>query len=214
MPLISLTHVGTRTDDAGASLLSFRPQREFAYRAGQFGLWIVGASARPFTIASAPRDGLIDLGTRLHAGSRIKRALSALRPGGTVRLLGPLGRIAPPDDGTPVTYLVQGVGITAARALLRQGPERPQRLIHVGIPYFRGELEPMVDTAVYPGSRQEFATEAAAAARAGGGDVHFVIAGSTSFVRSTKVLLRGQGVARTRIHADGFVGLSDGLVAP
>lgn len=38
MKLAALTHVSTRTDSAGASLLSFRPRRPFSYRAGQFGL--------------------------------------------------------------------------------------------------------------------------------------------------------------------------------
>ena len=208
MKFAALTYVDTRTDSAGASLLSFRPHRPFAYRAGQFGLWIVHGAVGPFTIASAPSDEFIQLGTRLHHGSRIKRALSSLRAGGTLRLVGPFGKIAPSDDGHPVVYVAQGIGITPARALIRERPHRHQALIHVGSPYFRAELEPLVDTAVYPASRDDFKV-ALSAATQDADDAHYVVAGSTNFVNSTSQALRELDVTPGRIHADGFLGLTD-----
>ena len=208
MKFAALTHVDTRTDTAGASLLSFQPRRPFAYRAGQFGLWIVHSTVRPFTIASAPSDEFIQLGTRLHRESRIKRVLSSLRAGDTVRLLGPFGKIAPSDDGHPVVYVAQGIGITPARALIRERPHRHQTLIHVGSPDFRAELEPLVDTAVYPASRDD-ATAALSAATQDADGAHYVVAGSTAFVNSTSQALRDLDVAPDRIHADGFMGLTD-----
>jgi ferredoxin-NADP reductase len=208
MKLAALTYVDTRTDSSGASLLSFRPHRPFAYRAGQFGLWIVHGAVRPFTIASAPSEEFIQLGTRLHRKSRIKRALSSLHAGDTVRLVGPFGKIAPPDDGRPVVYVAQGIGITPARALIRERPHRHQTLIHVGSPDFRAELEPLVDTAVYPADRDD-CTRALSAAAADADDAHYVVAGSTTFVNSTSQALRNLGVAPDRIQADGFIGLTE-----
>ena len=208
MPFVKLTHVSTETDPAGASLLSFRPAHPFNRKAGQFGLWIVRGNARPFTIASAPRDDFVQLGTRLHTGSGIKRALSSLQPGDTIRFLGPIGKIAPPDDGTPVVYVTQGIGITPARALIRERPERPQTIIHTGAPYFRAELEPLVNASTYPASRDDFAAVLTAAALADSGS-HYIVAGSTGFVRTTSGLLRQHGISANHIHADGFIGLPD-----
>lgn len=208
MQFAQLTHVSTETDPAGASLLSFRAARPFAHKPGQFGLWIVGGSARPFTIASAPGEEFIQLGTRLHTESRIKRALAGLQPGDTVRLLGPLGKMTPPGDGTPLVYVAQGIGITPARALIKAEPARPQTLIHVGAPCFRGELEPAVDQAVYLERRSGLA-EALAEVAENAGDSHFLVAGSSPFVRETAALLRQQGVDGRRIHADSFLGLPD-----
>lgn len=212
MPFVKLTHVSTETDPAGASLLSFRPARPFARRAGQFGLWVVGGNVRPFTIASAPADEFVQLGTRLHAGSGIKRALSGLQPGDSIRFLGPIGKVAPPDDGTPVVYVSQGIGITPARALIRERPARPQTLIHVGAPYFRAELEPLVNAATYPANRDDFDAVLTAAARADDGS-HFIVAGSSGFVRTTSALLRQHGIGTNRIHGDGFIGLPDSATA-
>lgn len=208
MALTKLTHVRTETDPTGASLLSFRPTHPLTHEAGQFGLWIVGASARPFTIASSPGDEFIQLGTHLHSASRIKRALSALEPGDTIRLLGPIGRIAPPNDGSPVAYVTQGIGITPARSLIRQRPERKQILIHVGAPHFRAELEPLVDAATFPASRDDLAEELAATAGSHG-NAHFLVAGSTEFVREVSTLLRLRNIDKHCIHADGFMGLPD-----
>lgn len=208
MRLIALTHVETSHDEAGASLLSFRPDRPFTYRAGQFGLWIAGSAARPFTIASAPGDTYVQLGTRLHPESRIKRALTALAPGDRVHLVGPIGHIAPADDGRPIVFAVQGIGITVARALLRQPAARRRFLIHTGTPYFRPELETLADSAAYPRHREEFSAvlhDATGSAP----DAHYIVTGSGAFVSSTRQSLRAAGVPRDRLHTDTFLGLPD-----
>ncbi len=134
--------------------------------------------------------------------------MSSLRPGDTIRLLGPFGRIAPADDGGPVVYVAQGIGITPARALIRARSRRNQTLIHVGAPYFRDELEPLVDTALYPAGRDDFAAALTTVVPAAG-EAHYVVAGNTTFVTETSQALRELGAAPDRIHADGFTGLTD-----
>lgn len=85
-----LHFLGSRPTGAGGHLLSFRPESGIRFTAGQHGLWLVpGGGAAPFSIASAPQDETIELGTVLHDANRTKSALSALQPGDTVRLLGP-----------------------------------------------------------------------------------------------------------------------------
>jgi ferredoxin-NADP reductase len=167
--LTRLTYVSTTIDSLGASLLSFRPSAPLVYNAGQFGLWICGAAARPFTIASTPGDEYVQLGTRLHRGSRIKRALGALRPGDRIRLLGAMGRVAPPEDGHPVVFAAQGIGITAARSLLRE-PATWRRILT---------------------------------------DAHYVVTGSSGFVKSTGEALQAVGIPRDRLHTDSYLGLPD-----
>ena len=83
----------SHADDVGgdAVALWFRPQRPLGFRAGQHGLWAVPhGGLAPFTVASAPEEDLVALGTRLRSQSRMKRALAALTPGAGVRITGPL----------------------------------------------------------------------------------------------------------------------------
>lgn len=206
MQFARLEHVMTESDPAGASLLSFRPTRPFRFRAGQFGLWVVGGIVRPFSIASAPDDEFVQLATRLHEGSGIKQALGRLTPGSRVRLLGPGGAIAPADDAGSIVYVAQGIGISVARSMIRAEPERPQTLIHIGAPYFRGDLEPRVTRAHYPQDRAAF-DDALAATVAASYDAHFVVAGSSAFTKAVSHTLAAAGVAKHRISADGFIGL-------
>lgn len=208
MQFARLENVMTEPDPAGASLLSFRPARPFPFRAGQFGLWVVGRSFRPFSIASAPDDEFVQLATRLHDKSGIKRALGRLSPGGRVRLLGPFGSIAPADKTCPIVYVVQGIGITPARSMIRAGQDRPQTLIHIGAPYFRDELEPRVTQAHYPQDRAALDATLAETVAASP-DAHFVVAGSSAFTKATSRALVAAGVAKRRISADGFIGLTN-----
>lgn len=208
MQLATLTHVSTTTDAEGGSVLSFTAVRPFDHKAGQFGVWFCGGALRPFTIASAPRDEFVQLGTHLHNGSAIKRGLTALRPGDRVRLLGAFGKVAPPEDGRPIVFVAQGIGITVARSLLREPSTRPRHLIHTGRPYFQDELAPLVETATYPPDRDAFTTALNASLRATP-DAHWVITGSPAFVKSTASKLRSNGVDAMRLHTDGFLGLPD-----
>ncbi|WP_137845386.1 FAD-dependent oxidoreductase [Microbacterium sp. 2FI] len=206
MRFATLTYLDTCADNSGASLLSFRPRDSIRRSTGQFGVWFVGGAVRPFTIASAPDDELLQLGTRLHSGSRIKRGLKALRPGDEVRLLGPFGGITLADDSRPIVHLIQGIGATLARSLIRQWPSRRHTLVQVGAPYFGVELAPLVESAIYPGTRDEFnaAIPRTVAAEAG---ADYVVAGSSGFSKAVQFSLRSAGVARDRIHAEGFIGL-------
>jgi hypothetical protein len=69
-------------DGRGALALNFRPRRRLCFTAGQHGLWIVpGGGVAPFTVASAPEEELVTLGTSVASQTRLKRALAALTAG-------------------------------------------------------------------------------------------------------------------------------------
>jgi ferredoxin-NADP reductase len=208
MRFSTLTHVSTEPVEGEVALLSFSPGKPLRYAPGQFGLWIVGAAARPFTIASSPLADRIQLATHLHEGSGIKRALSRLRPGDKVRLLGPIGKGAPPAGGAPLVHVTQGIGITTARSMLHSPSTGRQSLIHVGTPYFRAELEPLAAGATYLSNRGQLESALADVARAEPFS-RFVVSGSAAFVRGVSETLRRLGVRNDHIRSDSFIGLPD-----
>lgn len=208
MRLATLTHIGTQRIEGDVALLSFLPTARLRFAPGQFGLWIVGSTARPFTIASSPSAEHIELATRLHEGSGIKRALSQLRSGDVVRLLGPIGKTAPAESNVPLAHVAQGIGITTARSMLLSSSMGRQSLIHVGTPYFRSELEPRATEATYLPHRDQLEQALADVARTEPSS-RFVLAGSGAFVRTSHQALRRLGIPRDHIRSDSFVGLPD-----
>lgn len=150
--------------------MHFRPRHPLRFTAGQHGLWVVpGGGVKPFTIASAPEDDLITLGTGLSSGSRFKRALGALEAGSKVRFVGPVGGFTLEGAGAAVVMLAQGMGVTPFRSMLRHvaisGADTRTTLIHLGARHpFRYDTAATVTAACYPTSREEFVRDAAAAA--------------------------------------------------
>ncbi len=208
-----LDFVALDHDPAGAVALHFRARKPLAYRARQHGLWFVpGGGAKPFTIASAPEEEVVTLGTSLASGSRFKRALAALAPGDTIRLFAPLARFTLDGVGHEVVLLAQGLGVTPFRAILRhaalRGLATQITLVHVGKEHaFRADTA-VATAAHYPASREEFARQVAAIAAAQPGATYF-ISGASGFVRDTAALLRERGIAPAQIRRDTFFGIAD-----
>ncbi len=137
------------------ALLSLERPPAFRFQAGQWVRMVlqtpVGEQIRTLSIASAPSDRSIDLGTRL-SSSPFKQALSGLQPGDVVELMGPGGRMSLTDK-RPVVFLAGGVGITPVRSMLRdlahRGTSLERSLLFYGnrhegcIPY-RVDIEALV----------------------------------------------------------------------
>lgn len=209
-----LHFLGSRPTGAGGHLLSFRPESGIRFTAGQHGLWLVpGGGAAPFSIASAPQDETIELGTVLHDANRTKSALSALQPGDTVRLLGPLGRLAPPPDGHPIVLVAQGIGITPARSILRQPAVAHRTLLHIGAHHFADETQALADRASYPDDRETF-TDLLTETTGSQPEAHFLLAGTRRFVNDTAGRLRNAGIPARRIRRDPFYGASERAAHP
>jgi glycine betaine catabolism B len=213
LAIARLEFVSKATDDQGATTFHFQPTRPVSFSAGQHGLWYVpNGGIRPFTIASAPEEDEIALGTTLASESRIKGALSALTRGSIVRLFGPLSRFTLDPAATEVVMLAQGTAVTPFRSILRHlalQASRPQTtLIHVGTAHpFRADTEPLAAHASYPGSREEFG-DLVKAATVAQPEASFMIAGTAAFVTSTKTLLQANGVQPAQVKDGPFVGWS------
>lgn len=197
----------------GAVALHFRSRRPLGFRAGQHGVWAVpGGGITPFTVASAPEEELVTLATSLESGSRTKRALGALTPGSSVRLIGPLSGFTLDESAPAVVMLAQGLGITPFRSMLAHagiaGVDVPTTLVHVGTSHpYRSDTEAGAKEAFYPASRDAFATDVAAVA-AHQPEATFMVAGTRTFVAATTGQLTGLGIAASRIRRDAFYGWS------
>lgn len=208
-----LTAVDSTVEEGGIRTLRFRADAPITWRAGQHGLLrLGGAKVKPFSIASAPEEGDILIGTSLSSGSAYKRALVALNPGSRVTLHGPVMNFTLDEAGSDVIMLAQGVGITPFRAMLRHlaitGGDTHSVLIHVassGHPYGRTTAGDATQ-AHYPQSGEQF-RRLLSNATADHPEAHYLIAGSTSFVTATAALLVGAGIPRPHIRRDAYYGL-------
>lgn len=211
----TLEFISKDEGEAGVTALHFRPRRPLRYRAGQHGVWLVpGGGGKPFTVASAPEEEVVTLGTSLASGSRFKRALAALAPGATVRLVGPIANFTLEQTTPDVVMLAQGVGVTPFRAMLRHAAlsrlDKRTTLIHVGHDHaFRQDTEGVATDAHYPTSHDAFSGQLEATVR-GHPEATFMISGTPAFVRSTAAQLKANAVRPSQIRRDAFYGWSGG----
>lgn len=105
----------------GIVQLTFERPEGYEFSAGQwFRLTLespIGAGTQTFSHASSPAMANLDMATRLSA-SPFKHALAALRPGDTVEIAGPGGRLRIPEGADAPVVLTGGVGVTPIRSLL------------------------------------------------------------------------------------------------
>lgn len=213
MKITLLPFERSTADRHGAVAFDFRPAKPLEYRAGQHGLWRVpGGGVHPFTIASAPEEEVVTLGTSLNSQSALKRAIGSLDVGDRVRLLAPLGSFVL-DDNPTVVMLAQGIGVTPFRSMLRHldltDRTRRTTLLHVGREHaFRDDTEPLASTSAYPAGREEYA-ELLRHAVFERPHASFLVSGSPAFVSSTSGSLRGQGIPSAQIRRDAFWGYAE-----
>ncbi|MGY1605866.1 MULTISPECIES: FAD-dependent oxidoreductase [unclassified Geodermatophilus] len=201
-----------RTDtEGGVTAFAFAPVEPLNHLAGHHAfLSLPDGGTKPFSLASAPEDPQVLIGTRLASGSRFKRALTGLSPGDRVRLRRPLQRSALADTADDVVLLAQGVGVTPHRALLRHlaatGARRRGTLVHVGRDHpFRADTEELAHAAVYPGDRAAFGRELERLTTDLPGATYHV-SGSPAFVRDTTAALSAAGIPRRQVRREAFRG--------
>jgi len=207
-----LVFQGCREVGGGVSSFAFTPVQPFEAKAGQHGILQLGGTAmKPFSLASAPEEGSVLIGTSLQSGSSFKQRLAKLRPGDTVTLRGPVNKFTLDRAAPQVVMLAQGVGITPLRSMLAHavltGMAIKSSLIHVAHAghAYRDETQRWATASAYPQHAIDFRAAAAAAAHANPGATFF-IAGATPFVSSTASLLREAGVAGANIREDKYLG--------
>lgn len=207
----TLEFIEMRTEEGGVHSFAFRPDRPLHARAGQHGLLTLkGAGTKAFSLASAPADPEVLIGTRLQSGSRYKLALAALTPGQRVTLRGPILNFTVDATVGQAVFLAQGVGITPYRSLLRDiratGSRTHTTLIHVGRGHtFRRDTEPLADSALYPTDTSGFRSDLTAIMRSQP-DARYYLSGTSAFIKSTTTKLIDHGIRSKHIKKDKFIG--------
>jgi glycine betaine catabolism B len=203
---------GRDAADGDAWSLRFHPTTELTWRAGQHVLLrLPGMAIKPFTLASAPQEGSVIIGTSLRSQSSFKQKLAALTPGDRVAMHGPLMNFSLDGAGTDVVMLAQGIGITPFRSMLRHlvlsGAETTSAtLIHVATGHaYRLDTEPDATRAYYPHHADEF-TSTLTEVVGSHPEATYFIAGHRGFVNATAATLKTAGIARQRIRRDTYYG--------
>lgn len=113
--------------DEGNDIHSFilKADKLPGWKAGQHSIFtlpkkvIAGKSWRPFSVASAPHEGVIRIGTIIsEPASSFKQQLSSLATGGKVRMYGPFGELYIRPGMKKVVGVAGGIGITPFRSIM------------------------------------------------------------------------------------------------
>lgn len=208
---ITLEYVGRKLEDGDVTSFSFRPSRPLKHVAGQHGLLMVkGVGMKMFSLASAPEDSEILIGTKLASGSKFKTALAALQPGDAAKIRGPFGRFTLDGSGEDVVLLAQGVGVTPCRSILRHiaatGIVKNTTLLHVGDGHpFRADTEPLATRAFYSSDSESFRLDLKQIC-ADLPDATYYLSGAQRFIKETAAVLLDVGIPSQQLKRDMFRG--------
>ncbi len=193
---------------------AFASEKKLHHTAGQHGIFILPKfkGIHIFSLASAPEEKNILIGTHAREGSRYKTVLSALKPGDTMTLVGPVMNFVLDKKVENVVFLAQGIGITPFRSILMHkkltGLSVNSTLVHVdGHEHTYREIsENIADTTYYPTNPEEFMQNVTSVTKQQDAATVYYVSGSPRFVKATKQTLHNLGVSHRLIKKDGFLG--------
>lgn len=183
---------------------------------------------RPFSIASAPGENLIAIGTKINDDNTdlFKQTLFRLKRGTPAWLRGPIGRAYIKHNSEQYGFLTTGIGITPFRAILKQlvldgNLDTKITLFFVGnkdTHYFKDELNSLKNVLrnfsieyIYKPERitgqvieEKLGKDVA--------QTIFFISGSPALVRNYKRTLLGLGVPRVHIKSSTFVSYRQAII--
>jgi ferredoxin-NADP reductase len=106
---------------------NFTTKQHLDWKAGQYGLFELQTSQgkhliKPFSIASAPSEGVVTITTKIRPDSTdtFKLHLLKLKRGADIKLRGPIGRMHIRHENKQYAFLTTGIGITPFRSILKQ----------------------------------------------------------------------------------------------
>ncbi|SFK04722.1 NAD(P)H-flavin reductase [Halobacillus dabanensis] len=202
----------------------FQKENDLNWKAGQHGLFTITHKkiknkTRPFTVASAPAEGVVRISTRIsEKPSEFKQAMLELKQGMTINMTGPLGSFNP-EDNKPSLLIAGGIGITPFRSILKQieleekGIKKPMQLLYLDSNksfIFKDELDAIANhpliSVTYLDSRDGLYQEIDTFTTLNEGDGQYFIAGSKSMVKSISDFLKSNQVPKKNIKKDAFYG--------
>lgn len=186
------------------------------------------AGTRTFSIACAPADGWLEIGTR-YSESAFKQALAGMPAGGPVEISAPAGSLRLPEPASSSVLLAGGIGITPVRSLVREAISRGADVRGAVLVYanrdekcvpYRQELEGWRDHGVsvvevferpigaWRGERGFISADILQ--RCGvTADRTFVVTGPPAMVAAMRTVLDELGVPADRRRVESFSGYAD-----
>ncbi len=191
----------------------FSAPETFKFIAGQHGIFTIpGITAlKAFSIASAPEDEYVMIGTHVHSYSKFKQALNKFQPGDRIKFRGPIMNFTLRGAGKDVVFLAQGIGITPFRSILRHISiaklETKTTLIHVEAKdhIFREDTSKLATNASYPTNKEDFLNQLQKVIQ-DKPEANYYISGARSFIQSTTAFLKKSGIPQNKIRVDQFLG--------
>ena len=204
-------------------VVKLKPEDGITWRPGEHAVFsfpdkgVTGKKWRAFSIASIPEEGYIMIGTRTgKVTSSFKQKLINLKEGDKVNVRGPFGWFLIKEDKQPVVMIVGGVGITPVRALVKELEkdfDRDTDLVFSSNEHhlFIEDFEKVEATQEKLNLRltstaDETKSKVTELAVEKGNKAYYYISGNTKMIKSTKRLLKSNGIKGNRIIFDPFLG--------
>lgn len=206
-----LTFVMKMLESGDIYTFYFKPSKPIKHIAGQHGLFILPnfKGMHIFSLASAPEEEFVMIGTHVRIESEYKQRLAALQPGDTMTMIGPVLHFTLPKKKQPVVFLAQGIGITPFRSMLVHAQNTlDSTLVHVDNPEhtYRTVTEPLVTQSFYVHTPEAFTEALVLTVAAKAHNALYYVSGSPRFVEATKKTLIDNGITAENIKKDGFLG--------
>lgn len=208
-----LTFVEKHHEDGDTYTFSFKANKKPVHVAGQHGIFFnPKLNVRVFSLASAPEEPYVKIGTHVGSKSQYKNHLMAMKPGNKLLMMGPILNFTLPKKDINVVFIAQGIGITPFRSMLvhkkRTNLKKRVTLVHVSNePHtYREVTEDAATAAFYPTGVEDFTEIVKTVAQTEQIDTLYYLSGSPRFNRSTAKMLRSFGIRRRYIRRDRFLG--------
>lgn len=195
-----------------------------AWKAGQHAIFtlpgkrVEGKTWRPFSVASAPNEGVIRIGTIVSAEpSSFKQQLSSMEMGGTVRMHGPYGELYLRPGMKHVIGVAGGIGITPFRSIIA-GLHHSRRNVRLTLIYsakeshtYKDQLDTWVRenhqiSIIYTHAAEEVNAELEKQVAQHGNAGHYFLSGAPKMIEALREKLHSLSIEDGRVCHDPFKG--------
>lgn len=202
----------------------FTADRLPRWHAGQHAIFtlpgkkIAGKIWRPFSVASAPEENAIRIGTIIPPEpSSFKQQLMSLAAGEKIRMHGPFGEMYLRPEIKKAVAIAGGIGVTPFRSIiasLAHGRNNlPFHFIYSasGAHTYRDELETWAASLpnlhmTYTATPEEVNAELEKQIAIHGNSAHYLISGAPGMIRAIRETLSNHGIKKNHILNDPFKG--------
>lgn len=194
------------------------------WKAGQHAIFtlpnrkVFGKTWKAFSIASAPSEGVIRIGTNIvPEPSSFKQQLLSLHPGDKIRMHGPFGELYQRPNMRRMVAVVGGIGITPIRSMIaKMAQEKSQDHLHLiysasGEHTYKNDLEKWKESLpnlkiTYVSTPEEVNQELSKEIASQGNNAYYLLSGAPKMIEALRRALRARLIRGKQILNDPFKG--------